>query len=80
VNLWLRLRKIPYSSKAYSGCGGDECGEREGKDVVFPEVSTKIFAAAYHTQFDGHRWKSIDNDEHGTMVREAEAIERICPL
>lgn len=41
MNLWLRLRKIPYSSKAYSGCGGDECGEREGKDVVFPEVSTK---------------------------------------
>jgi hypothetical protein len=28
MNLWLRLRKIPYSSKAYSGCGVDECGER----------------------------------------------------
>jgi hypothetical protein len=35
MNLWLGLRKIPYSSKAYSGCGVDECGERVGKDVVW---------------------------------------------
>jgi hypothetical protein len=80
VNLWLRLRKTPYSSKAYSRCGVDECGERVDKDVefgknagiwgkvsFFPEVSTKIFSAAYNTQFNSHQWrKSKNNVEHDT--------------